>query len=97
MSWAAFCRLCSGYIPDRREENYAMPVQTLEALEERVAAVETRLEQLGKVKEADKSDEEIPWWKRIVGIHADCPEFEEAVKLGKEWRESKDPQDEDAA
>ncbi len=46
-----------------------MSAQTLEALEERVAAVETRLEQLEKAEEAnkpdkaneaDKSDEVIP-------------------------------------
>ncbi len=83
-----------------------MSAQTLEALEERVAAVETRLEQLekaekaeklDKAKEADKSDEDIPWWKKIVGIYADCPEFEEAVKFGRVWRESEDPQDNDGA
>ncbi len=72
-----------------------MSTQTLEALEKRLTAVETKLEQLEKAKEADKSDEEIPWWKKIVGIYADCPEFEEAVKFGREWRESEDPQDDD--
>ena len=74
-----------------------MPVQTLEALEERIIALETKMEQLEKAKEGDKSDEEIPWWKKIVGIYADCPEFEEAMKLGREWRESEDPQDDDGA
>ena len=74
-----------------------MPAQTLETLEERVAAVEIKLEKLEKVKEADKSDEQIPWWKKIVGIYADCPEFEEAVKFGRKWRESEDPQGDDGA
>lgn len=74
-----------------------MPAQTLEALEERVAAVETKLEELEKAKEADKSDEEIPWWKKIVGIHADTPGFDEAVRLGKEWREAQGPFDTDGS
>lgn len=74
-----------------------MPVQTLEALEERMTALEAKMEQLQKAKEADKSDEEIPWWKKIVGIYADCPEFEESVRFDRKWRESEDPQNEDAA
>ena len=83
-----------------------MSAQTLEALEERVAAVETRLEQLEKAEEAnkpdkaneaDKSDEVIPWWKKIVGIHADTPGFDEALRLGREWRESQDSFDTDGS
>ena len=37
-----------------------MAAQALEALEERMTALETKVEQLEKAKEADKSDEEIP-------------------------------------
>lgn len=73
-----------------------MSAQTLEALEERMTALEVKMEQLQQAREADKSDEETPWWKKIVGIYADCPEFEEVVKLGREWRESEDPQDDGA-
>lgn len=67
-----------------------MSAQTLERLEERLAAVEAEVAELKRSKEPDKSDEDIPWWKKIVGIYADCPEFEEAVKFGREWRESED-------
>jgi hypothetical protein len=29
-----------------------------------------------------------PWWKKIAGIFADDPAFEEAMGLGREWRQS---------
>ena len=59
-------------------------------LEERVAILEAKIEQIEQAKGLDKSDEDTPWWKRIIGIYANCPEFEEAVKFGREWRESED-------
>ncbi len=68
-----------------------------QTIEERLAAVETKLEQLEREKVSDKSDEDVPWWKRIVGIYANSPEFEEAVKFGREWRGSEDPQNNDGA
>lgn len=70
-----------------------MPTLTVE---ERLSALEAEVEQLKQQREADqldKSDETTPWWKRIVGIHANSPGFEEAVRLGKEWRESEDVPD----
>ena len=69
---------------------------SIEALEERLTAVEEELKQLKQAKETDKSDEDIPWWKRIIGIHADSPGFDEAVRLGREWRESQTSPDGDA-
>ena len=67
-----------------------------QTLEERLTAVETKLEELQQSKvtnksASDKSDEDVPWWKRIIGIYANSPEFEGAVKFGREWRESEDP------
>lgn len=68
-----------------------------QTVEERLAAVETKLKQLQREKEQnqtrDKEAEEPRGWKRIVGIFADDPEFEEAVKAGKEWRDSFRPPD----
>lgn len=65
-------------------------------IEERLSAVEAQVEVLKQQakadKSVDKSDDNIPWWQRIVGIHADSPGFEEAVRLGREWRESEDPE-----
>jgi hypothetical protein len=54
--------------------------QTLAALEAEVATLKLRPEAAGV--------EQQPWWKNISGIFADDPAFEEAMKLGREWRES---------
>ena len=29
-----------------------------------------------------------PWWKRIAGVFADDPAFDEAMRLGREYREA---------
>lgn len=29
-----------------------------------------------------------PWWEEIAGMFANDPAFEEAMRLGREWRES---------
>ena len=68
-----------------------------QTIEERLTAAETKLEQLEREKEQNKEQdneaEEPRGWKRIVGRFADDPEFEEAVKAGKEWRDSFRPSD----
>jgi hypothetical protein len=65
-------------------------------VEERFADLDRRLSQLSErvpVPDPDK-----PWWHRIVGIFRDDPAFEEAMRLGREYRESLRPDDnEDAA
>ena len=58
------------------------------SLEERMTALEAEVQQLKQRQEPDKSDASVPWWKKIVGIYEDDPEFEEAVRFGREWRES---------
>lgn len=63
------------------------------SLEERVAALEAEMEQLKQQRELDKSDDTVPWWKKIVGIYQDDPEFEEMVRFGQEWRRSEDAPD----
>jgi hypothetical protein len=39
--------------------------------------------------------DETPWWKKIVGINKDDPAFEEAMRLGREYRESLRPQEDE--
>ncbi|MGI4787835.1 MAG: hypothetical protein ACRYFS_03190 [Janthinobacterium lividum] len=68
-----------------------MPTQTLE---ECVAFLEARVKEIKQAEEPNKLDDTIPWWKRIVGIHADSAGFEESVKFGQEWREADYPNDE---
>ncbi len=64
-------------------------------IEERLTAVETELQQLKREreqsKEQDKEVEEPRGWKRVFGRFAGMPGFDEAVQLGREWRESQDP------
>ena len=57
-------------------------------LEDRMTAMEQELEQLKQQLQADLPRNIEPGWKQIVGVFKDCPEFEEAVRLGREWRES---------
>lgn len=62
-----------------------------QTIEERLAAVETELQQLKQEKEQNKQqDKAIPWWAQIRGQFKDDPMYDEAMRLGREWRESKD-------
>lgn len=64
-------------------------------IEERVAALEDELQQLKREKEQskeqDKEAEEPRGWQRVFGRFAGMPGFDEAVQLGREWRESEGP------
>ena len=57
-------------------------------LEDRVAVVEQELERLKQQLQADKPQESEPRWKQIIGVFKDDPLFDEAERLGREWRES---------
>ncbi len=61
---------------------------TLETLEQRMTAMEQEIAQLKQQIHSDKPQEMEPAWRQIVGVFKDCPEFEEAVRLGREWREA---------
>ncbi len=64
-------------------------------IEERLTAVEIKLEQLQQKKQDGKAAEP-RGWQKIVGIFADDSEFEEAMRLGREYRESLRPKDDEA-
>lgn len=57
-------------------------------LEERVDAMEQELAQLKQQLQASKTEDAAPWWQQITGVFKDCPEFDEAMRLGREWREA---------
>lgn len=63
------------------------------SLEERVAALEAEIQQLRQQKEAFPDVNSRPWWEKIVGIYQNDPAFDEAERLGREWRESSRPED----
>ena len=57
-------------------------------LEERVATLEAEMAGLRARLPQTTSASQVPWWKKIVGVYKDDPEFEEAARLGREWRRS---------
>lgn len=60
-------------------------------VEERLVTVESRLDTLQRLIEErlpQKPTKEKRGWQAIVGTFADDPLYEEAMRLGREWRES---------
>ena len=70
-----------------------MPNKTIE---ERLSELEARVEQLAREKRTVAS-EATPWWRRVAGRFKDNPEFDEAMRLGREYRQSLRPADDQAA
>lgn len=63
-------------------------------IEERLTAVEAELQQIKREKEQSKEQEKlIPWWEQIRGQFKDDPDYLEAMRLGREYRESLRPAD----
>ncbi len=60
-----------------------MSTATKISLEQRVAALE---EEVAQLKAGSKKD-----WQRIVGTFANDPIYAEAMRLGRQWRESQRP------
>jgi hypothetical protein len=58
-------------------------------MEQRLAALEAEVAALKKQVSGGKDDR--PWWKKISGAFAGDPAFLEAMKLGREYRESLRP------
>ncbi len=63
-------------------------------LEERLAALETKVERLAEQSNPEATTTEKPWWEQIRGQFKDDPLYDEAMRLGREWRESEDVIDE---
>ncbi len=59
-------------------------------LETRVTTLEAELARLkNKIEAFEKSSQ--PWWEQIAGTFADDPIYEEAMKLGRQYRKSQRP------
>lgn len=59
---------------------------TILELEQRLKRLEEEVERLKQERSTAPPPE--PWWKKIVGVYKDDPAFDEAERLGREWRES---------
>ena len=55
-------------------------------LEERLSLLEAEVKQLKE--ERVSAEKQIPWWEQISGVFKDDPLFDEAERLGREWRDS---------
>lgn len=60
-----------------------------EQLEERVAYLEAEVARLKNKIENDLSFR--PWWEQIAGTFADNSAYDEAMRLGREYRDSLRP------
>lgn len=60
-------------------------------VEERLTTLEQELAQLKQQLTPYKPQDAAPWWKKIVGVYRDDPEFDAAERLGREYRESLRP------
>jgi hypothetical protein len=56
-------------------------------LERRVHALEGQIARLNAELEEVRGPQ-LPWWEKISGSFANDPAFKEAMRLGREWRES---------
>ncbi len=57
-------------------------------LEKRIENLEAEVASLKSKIEEKKDKQEIPWWKQRIGVFADDPIYDEAMRLGREYRES---------
>jgi tRNA(fMet)-specific endonuclease VapC len=57
-----------------------------EQLENRVTQLEAEVGQLKRKLDADLSP--VPWWEKIAGTFANSAAYDEAMQLGKDYRES---------
>ena len=65
------------------------------AIEERLSALEKELAQIKEQLATDKHPSPSHPWDRVFGSLADSKGFDEAVRLGREYREAQRPKDED--
>lgn len=66
------------------------------SVEERLSTLEQELAQLKQLLEEEKP-QTLPWWEQRFGAFANSEGYKEAMRLGREYRESLRPQDEEDA
>lgn len=68
-----------------------------EALEERLAAVESELAQIKRQLAEENPRTRPASWEKMFGIFADSEGFEEATRFGREYREAQRPEEDTEA
>ena len=67
----------------------------MSTLEQRVSDLENQVRGLADDRRAPA---QVPWWERIYGTFADSEAYDDAMRLGREYRQSLRPRDDlDAA
>nr|WP_309696751.1 hypothetical protein [Armatimonas sp.] len=61
---------------------------TVIELEKRVLSLEETLEKLRQ--KVEKTEVARPWWEQVRGTFKDDPIYDEAMRLGRIWRDSVD-------
>ena len=64
-------------------------------LEQRVSAMEHELALLKQQLHTASPPAPLPWWEQIFGTFANSAAHEEATRLGREYRESLRPKDDE--
>jgi hypothetical protein len=59
-----------------------------QSIEERLTALEAEVAQLKELLANGKPEAKSPWWERRFGAFKDDPDYEEAMRLGAEYRRS---------
>jgi hypothetical protein len=67
------------------------------SIEQRVTELEKQLAQIKQQLSASAQPSGVPWWEKIAGTFADSEEYEEAMRLGREYRESLRPSENEQA
>jgi hypothetical protein len=71
---------------------------TATSINERLAVLEAEVARLKKCLEPEQVQSPVPWWDKIFGTFANSTEYDEAMRLGREWREAQSMEyDEDTA
>jgi len=73
-----------------------MVTGTLETIEERLTTLEQEMSRVKERLESQNARPINPWLDDVYGAFKDDPLFEEAVKYGREWRESQNRMDDEA-
>jgi hypothetical protein len=67
------------------------------SLEDRVAVLESEVARLKEQMTKEHPRLPVPWWERIYGTFADSSEYEQAMRLGRAFREAQRPVGEEPA